>query len=145
MTSWLRQTELLLECGQFSELEFIARLDLAGSFLFELSNTLDCHLRRRYASRSDVLAAHGEIMCSWLEASPIEHVAEISEQWHRSFIENHNQQCDAAIAAANDMSADQQNNGGELAWRLMQTHRLGKEFRQAYAQHISGQPSRPNC
>jgi hypothetical protein len=137
LTKWLNHADSLLLRGQRSELdELIARLGRAGVFLFELANALDCRIRDVHACRSDVLAAHSEIMSSWLEVSPIEDIVGISEQWHQAFVDDHNQQRDAAIATADDIPDRQQDRGSELAWRLMQTHRLGHEFRQVYEQHV---------
>jgi hypothetical protein len=126
---------LLLESGHLFDLaEFIARLDRAGSFLFTLANALDFHLRGKHASRRDVLAAHSKITCSWLEASPLGSVVEMSELWHQSFAEGLNPLGEATIAV--DLSEGSQIEG-EFAWRLMQTHRLGEEFRLAYRRYIS--------
>jgi hypothetical protein len=137
LTKWFLHADSLLERCQLSELdELIARLDRAGVFLFVLANVLDCRLRDVHARRGDVLAAHSAILCSWLVASPIEHVAEISEEWHQAFIEDHNQQREATMAAADDLPDRKQDRGGELAWRLVQTHQLGKEFRHAYEDHV---------
>jgi hypothetical protein len=141
LTKWFLQADSMLERGQLSELDkLIARLERAGAFLFALANVLDCHLRDVHARRGDVLAAHGAILCSWLVASPIEHVAEISERWHQALIDDHDQQREVSMTAAEDLPDHMQVRGGELAWRLVQTHRLGKEFRQAYTR-FSGTPT----
>jgi hypothetical protein len=137
LTKWLRHAELLLERGQLSELdELIARLDRAGSFLFTLANALDCGLRDVHARRGDVLTAHSSIICSWLDAAPIENIAEISEQWHQSVIEEHNRRGKTAIAGADDLPDHERDQSGELAWQLVQTHWLGEEFRQAHARLV---------
>jgi len=49
---------------------------------------------------------------------------EISEQWHQGFVDDHNQQREATMVAAANLPDHMQVRGGELAWRLVQTHRL---------------------
>jgi len=90
-----------------------------------------------HARRGDVLAAHSAIPMSWLVASHLEHIAKFSEQWHQRIVDR-----SQPAAVKRPWSppliylTHMQVSRGELAWRLVQTHRVGNAIPPCLREHV---------
>jgi hypothetical protein len=137
LIGWFRRDSQLQErCQGGKRSHLIASLNHADTFLVALSEALDVNLGAICRSRPHTLSMHTAIICAWLESATIAQIANLSARWHELLRKNQNSKFDNPLIIYDDIQNERLDHGTELAWTLIQSHKLGAKFRRTYVEHI---------